>query len=250
MILFVSSPRSSTTTSTTTTTTTTSDWDRFQIMLMCCLATSISYLRYQIIVMIHASAMKNESYTLNEVARLLCYHHSTTTTPRDGGSTNHPSPNHHDTTTTMSPSNETQQHSGQYFLHDCYVFCQTLQLSMTMDENGTKPLLINDKNGMTLKDPLFLQRVRVVFKVHTLPTFDNIRIASDAPTTTTTSTNPYRVLRTRNIDRSIFVLNNNINNNDSTTRPSPTKTTSCMCTSPDGIVIPTSEWFYNHHLFF
>ena len=195
----------------------THDWNRFRILLTCCMATSIPYLRYQILVQINSSAMKNEPYDLFEVARLLSYHNhsSNTTRPSTDASSN-------DDIITSSQRYPTSP--PQWYLQECYEFCQTLQLSTisTIDER---------------KDPLFLQHVRIVFKVNAIPPLDHCRIQSNA-----TTAHPFRT-RTTDIEQSIFVLRNN----DGTTDPSTCCTT---YTSPDGIIVPTPEWYYSNHLFF
>ena len=196
---------------------TTHDWNRFRILLTCCMAASIPYLRYQILVQINSSAMKNEPYDLFEVARLLSYHNHSSSTTRPSTDTTF-----NDDINTSSQWYPTSP--PQWYLQECYEFCQPLQLSMisTIDER---------------KDPLFLQHVRIVFKVNAIPPLDHCRIQSNA-----TTAHPFRT-RTTDIEQSIFVLRNN----DGTTDPSTCCTT---YTSPDGVIVPTPEWYYSNHMFF
>jgi hypothetical protein len=53
------------------------DWERFQVLVKCTLAPALPYLRYKVLQTMNVTYMKNESISITEVARLLCYdHHS------------------------------------------------------------------------------------------------------------------------------------------------------------------------------
>jgi SAC3/GANP family len=46
---------------------------QFQVLAKCCMATSVPYLRYKVLQALNVACMKNESLSMTEVARLLCF---------------------------------------------------------------------------------------------------------------------------------------------------------------------------------
>jgi hypothetical protein len=191
------------------------EWERYLILIQCCMSSSIHYIRYQILQHMNCSIMKNEQLSLKEVARLLCYH----------------------------------RHSNS--LHECYIFCHTLQLPMTYPENIHDPDN-NHRIPITTKDidPSILPYINVTFKVASIPPYNTI--ISD--------NNENNKIRTIDMDQYILhsisplSAKHDILTHSSSLSLSPTSLSSSpslpmTTTSIEGIVIPTTEWFYQRNIF-